>query len=140
MTGVDTPDQEPAPDEAQRSTVALKTRPAFAKLRRELTEDELGTPAVQRLLLMEIERLERVETELVGYRARFHDVDKRAAVLAEKGKKWTATEIVHAVCLSVGSALIGYAPSLSQPGAQRMAYALGIVLVAGAIFAKASQK
>ena len=53
--------QELAPEDTGEGTPLShsKGRRAFSKLRRELTDEELSSPAVQRLLLDDIERLEK---------------------------------------------------------------------------------
>jgi hypothetical protein len=136
----DAPDEEPSPSDVGQN-IAVKSRPAFARIRRELSEDELATPAVQRMLLSEVERLERVETEFVAVRAQFHAVDKRASVLEERHRKWTATEVLATACVAVGSVMLGYAPSF--PGGsphQTITIVLGAALVIAGIVVKAVQR
>ena len=73
MAQGDRPDQEPGSTEApESSTSAPKSRQSLSRLRRELSEDELSLPAVQRLLIEELERLDRQNAELQDYRVRFH--------------------------------------------------------------------
>lgn len=55
-----------------------KVHRAYSKVRRELSEDELVTPGAQRLLLDELDRLQRQVDELAAYRTQFHEADKRA--------------------------------------------------------------
>jgi hypothetical protein len=106
-----------------------------------LTDDELSSPAIQRLLLDELDRLEREVSEQSQFRDRYHEADKRASVLEEKVKHWEATEIAHILCLTAGSALIGYAPSVwDHPPVGYLAIAIGAVLVIGAVIAKTRNK
>ena len=99
----DRPDQEPGSTEAlESSTSAPKSRQSLSKLRRELSEEELASPAVQRLLIEDLERLERQNAELQDYRVNFHERDKRVGVLEEKIKKSLAGEIVFGVMITVG--------------------------------------
>jgi len=58
-----------------------KGRRAFSKLRRELTDEELSSPAVQRLLIDDIERLEKENGKLSDYQDSYYTADKKAAVL-----------------------------------------------------------
>jgi hypothetical protein len=110
-------DQEPEEPRGMTPTIAPKNRQSLARVRRELSEDELSSPAVQRLLVEEIYRLEREQGRLEKYREDFHAADKRVAVLEVQANKKLAGEIVFGACLSVGAALLGVAPSLwdNQP-------------------------
>ena len=125
-----------------------KEKQAFQNITRELSDDDLTNPAVGKLLLDERDRLEiendelkkRLENEndkLSNYREKFHEADKKVAVLQEKNKTHLATEIISAVCFTIGAVLIGYAPVLwkSQPSGW-IALALGSILIIGGIVAK----
>lgn len=94
-----------------------KGRRSFAKMRRELTEDELSTPAVQKILMDDIERLESENDSLAEYKDKYHEADKLAAILKEGEKRSIAMEIVHGVGLTVGAVLVSSALSTweSQP-------------------------
>ena len=137
------PDQEPSSEVtiANRPVAAVKAkvgRKAFSGAHRELNDTELSSPAVQKLLLDEIDRLERENNELMEYRSRFHDADKRAAVLEQKNTIRTSQEVLSLACITVGGAALGYAPSLwvfHQPSTY-MFFAFGLVLVLGGIAAK----
>ena len=136
-------DQEPpgpGPMPGAEPTKGKARRRALASLRRELSDKELLSPAVQKLLLDEIDRLEEDNTELGGYRSRFHEADKKAAVLQQKQTISIAQEIISLSCITVGGAALGYAPSVwsSQPTGG-IALAFGVVLVMGGIIAKASK-
>ncbi|WP_157604943.1 hypothetical protein [Rhizobacter sp. Root16D2] len=140
---IETPeDQEPPGTGLPAGPQAIKaspTRKATSMLRRELSEKELTSPAAQRFMLDEIERLDRENTELAGYRNRFHDADKMAAILQEKQNISISHEIVSIACVTIGGALLGYAPSVwpAQPTTGAVALAFGGVLVLGGIIAKA---
>lgn len=113
-------------------------RRSFSKLRRELDEDELNTPAVQKLLIDDIERLERENNELVDYRDRYYQANTEKAVLNQKLRSSISQEIVSVVCMTVGAAALGYAPALwSNQPAGWIAIAFGGVLILGGILAKA---
>ena len=83
---------------------------ALRDIRRQLTEDELASPGVQKLLLENLDRAEGKCDDLQLYVDRFHEADKRSAVLEEKLKTNTALEILFAGGLAMGSAIIGLAP------------------------------
>ncbi len=134
-------DQEPPDTQVQKTSVAIKTRPSFSKLRRELSDDELSSPAVQRLLLDEIERLDRQVSELESYRKGFYDMGKRTAVLEQKVNRRVASEIMFAVCLCVGAAAMGYAPAVwnHQPSGY-LSIAFGAVLIFGGAISRLVQR
>ncbi|QFY43628.1 hypothetical protein F6R98_14180 [Candidatus Methylospira mobilis] len=114
------------------------SRKSFAKLRRELSDEELSSPAVQRMLIDEIERLDSERIELASFRTKFHDSDKRAAILEERFKSKVSIEIIHVACITVGAGALGYAPSIwqTQPTAW-MATIFGVVLIVAGLAAKA---
>ena len=138
----DRPDQEPGSTEApESSTFAPKSRQSLSKVRRELSEEELGSPAVQRLLIEDLERLERQNAELQDYRVRFHAGDKRVAVLKEKTKKSLAGEIVFGVMITVGAAALGFSPSIwGQQPAGGLLILFGGVLILGGIVSRVVQR
>ena len=142
MAQGDRPDQEPGSTETpELSTSAPKSRQSLSRLRRELSEDELSLPAVQRLLIEELERLDRQNAELQDYRVRFHEGDKRVAVLEEKTKKSLAGEIVFGVMITVGAAVIGLIPSIwSQQPAGWLLLIFSGVLILGGIASRVVQR
>ena len=132
---IPTDNQELAPEDTGDGEVSsqAKGRKAFKNVRRELSDDELSLPAVQRLLIDEIERLEQVNMELRGFQVRFFEADKNTAVLNEKLKANVAQDIIFGVCLTVGAALISVALSYGKyetPGLVTLAAGL-ILIVAG---------
>ena len=74
-----------------------KGRRAFSKLRRELTDEELSSPAVQRMLIDDIERLEKENGRLSDYQDSYYAADKNSAVLNEKLKTSVAQEVIFGV-------------------------------------------
>lgn len=112
-------------------------RRSFSKLPRELSEKELASPAVQKMLVDEIERLEAECDDLSSYRPKFHEADKRAAVLDEKFKGKISVDILQTGCLTAGAAALGYAPSITtgHPSALMVAI-FGVVLVIAGLAAK----
>ena len=135
------PDQEPGPKSAVPSTAAPKGRQSLSKVRRELSDEELATPAVQRMLIEEVERLESERIELREFRDRFYLADKRADILQERVKRATAEDIIFGLCLTVGSAVLGYAPTLwaHQPSGY-FALIIGALLIVGAIAFRAVRR
>jgi len=137
MIGPD--DEEPEVREGPRDSPP-KGRRSFTSVRRDLSEDELGSPAVQKLLLDELDRLEGEVVASRGIRERFHQADKRASILEEKFKTYSAHEILSNACLAAGSAMLGYAPSAwSTVAAAPIVLAAGVILIAGALWAKSEK-
>lgn len=120
---------------------APKARRAFTKVRRELTEEELASPAAQRLILDELDQLEQQNVELSEFRDRFHKVDKEKAILHERMRKSIASEIIFGLCLTVGAALIGLTPLLWVVKLHGLlSLAIGVILIIGGVLSKAVQK
>ncbi len=68
---------------------------------------------------------------------RFHEADKRAAVLEERGRTQTTIEILFGVGVGLGGAIMGVAPAFwnNQP-AGWLALVLGVFLIAGSTVAR----
>ncbi|UST83309.1 hypothetical protein [Pseudomonas siliginis] len=137
----DQPDVEPQESSDSEITTAVKgasSRKSFSKLRRELSDEELSSPAVQRMLIDEIERLDSERVDLSVFRNKFHDADRRAGILEERFKSKICIEIIHIACVTVGAAALGFAPSIwtNQPAAM-MSLIFGTVLVIAGLAAKA---
>lgn len=133
-------DQEVAPEDTGESVHVphIKGRKAFSKLRRELTDEELSSPAVQRMLIDDIERLEKETEKLGGYQDRYYGAETKAAVLNERLKVHVAQDVIFGVCLTVGAAILGLAPSLWLPDKPHgwISIVLGLVLIIGGIASK----
>lgn len=116
-------------------------RQSFRNIRRQLTEEELSASGVQKLLLDELEGAETRCDTLQAYVDRFHESDKRVAMLEERTRTSQASEIMFAVMLAVGSAIIGATPSFWDTSPKGpIALVLGALLVAGAIIARVVKK
>lgn len=140
-TPIDQMDVEPEEPSGVKPSETVKPksgRRSFSKLPRELSEKELASPAVQKMLVDEIERLETECDDFSSYLSKFHEADKRAAVLEEKFKGKISADILQTGCLTVGAAALGYAPSITtgQPSAWMVAI-FGVVLVIAGLAAKA---
>ena len=135
--------QEPSEEPSDlRQTAIPKTRQSFSKVRRELSDEELAAPAVQKMLIDEIERLERENDELSVFRERFHTADKRASLLEEKGRKSLSGEVSFAVALTIGAGAITHAISLLETSAPTawLLIAFGIILIVGGIASRVVQR
>lgn len=134
---LDVEPEEPSGEKTSEVVKPKSGRRSFSKLPRELSEKELASPAVQKMLVDEIERLESECDDLSSYRPKFHDADKRAAVMEEKFKGKISIEILHTGCITVGAAALGYAPSITVGPTAWMVAIFGVVLVIAGLAAKA---
>ena len=138
MTEEEKPDVEPEEGAISAGAPSLKGRQSFRQVRRELTEEELSTPAAQRLLLDELDRLDSENNELKSFQEKFHTADKKAGILDEKLNRHTALEILSSGSLLAGALALGYAPKVWDTGPTGpILVALGVILVAAGIWAKA---
>ncbi|TPK39689.1 hypothetical protein [Mesorhizobium sp. B2-5-3] len=137
MTDKAAPDEEPPPAVPQQEAPQSKGRRSFTGLRRELSDEELKSSGVQKMLLDDLDRLERELFDAQSYRDKFYEADKRAAILTEQATKSTGWDILSTLTIAVGSALLGFAPVVWGTGlAGQGALALGIALVFGGAFSK----
>jgi len=121
------------PEEDSATPVADNTpqpkRKALSRIKRELTDEDLASPGVQKLLIDQIEKTEEQLNDLERYRDKFYQTDKDLAVSNGKLKRHGALEILSSGALAVGGAAVGYAPNAwaSQPTGY-MVLGIGIVL------------
>ncbi len=112
-------------------------RQAFRGLRRQLTDDELKSPGTHKLMLDQLDRADADCDRLQAYVERFHEADKRAAVLDEKLRTQTAIDVAFGVGVGLGGTLVGAAPLVwSHQPAGYIALGLGLLLIGGAIAVK----
>jgi hypothetical protein len=112
-------------------------RQAFKELRRQLTNEDLTSPGVQKMLLDELEQSEAQCEVLQGYITRYYDADKLAAVLQERLRGATALEICFATGVGLGGAIVGLAPLFWDTSPRGpIALILGIALISGAVAAR----
>jgi hypothetical protein len=145
----ETPRDESTPQKAEepaalvveetRVTAVATTgkRQAFRDIRRQLQEQELANPGVQKLLLEELETADAKCEILEGYVDRFHEADKRAAILEEKLRPQTALEICFGFGVGLGCAIMGLAPLFWDTTIRGpIVLVVGFLLVAGAAIAR----
>ena len=125
----------------EKQTGISKTIPTnpYTNIKRELSEDELKSPAVQKLLLNEHDKLEQRISELEGFVERFYNSDKLRAILEEKLKTTTAFEILYSFCLTAGSALIGIS-GIFWDKKGYLLLIIGFVFILGGIISKIVKK
>lgn len=121
-------DQEDEDNGSESRISRSKDLQAFRRIPRELTEEELANSAVQKLLVGNLDRLETEKEEYRLYMERFHEADKKVAVLEQKSRTALALDIIFGGCLTVGGSVIGLSHGLwsHQPFGW-------IVLVAGVV-------
>ena len=141
MTDEDELLDEPEQGAATLRLSTTKGRRSFRKVRRELNEEELSSPAAQRLILDELDRLEEENSVLQNVREDFHRVDKKACVLEEKLKKHNALDILSSAALIAGSLTLGYSPKVwnNADATGPVLLVVGVLLIAGAIWRKAAR-
>jgi hypothetical protein len=106
-----------AADEAAAAGTKEAARGFLQAARRNLSEEDLATPAARRFLIAEIERLDERCIELATFEKSYNDQRVEIAILTEGARKSRWIEILGFVCSSIGAAGIGAAPSyLSLPG------------------------
>ncbi|MDE6507920.1 MAG: hypothetical protein K2L04_05615 [Alistipes sp.] len=120
-------------DSGAVSADSAKRTNAFSKLDRALAEEDMQSKGTQRLLLNELDKYEECKRELESYQTRYHEKDKRCAVLEEKVNQNTAFEIICSIALSIGALLIGMVDN-EYPDWKLIIG--GTILLGGAIFAK----
>lgn len=108
----------------------------YSKLRRELSDDDLSNPAVQKLLISEIDKLEFRVSELEIIEKQFHEVDKSKAVLEERIKSNNSLEILYSFCLSIGSGILGLSSLFKINEYGWIFLVVGGILILGGILSK----
>ncbi len=138
------PQPDLQPDEAGAKPVTVdespKSRPAFQSLKRDLTQDDLASPGVQKMLLDSVLQADIEISALRSFREKFHESDKQNAILGEKLKSNRAAEALSTGTIAVGAAAWGYAPAFSaSPTQQYVLVAFGLVLVVVGVIAKVAR-
>jgi hypothetical protein len=96
-------------------------------------ERELSTVA-KRFLIAEINRLVEENKQLKQFKEKYHEVDKKLAVLKETTKPFRRNVFLSSACLIAGAAGIATAPSvlsISQFGWYVFAVVSAMLLIAG---------
>lgn len=141
-------DVEPTTSNSEGDTHTKSLRKHFAKLATELTDDELSSSGVQKMLLAEIVRLETEisKIETADFREKFHAADRERAILKEREKTLIFSEILYSLGLTLGALLIGLTPSIDSSeldSSKFLQFAIGIIgalLIVGSVIAKVYKK
>ncbi|WKZ76120.1 MAG: hypothetical protein QY303_04325 [Vicingaceae bacterium] len=108
----------------------------YSRLRRELSEDDLANPAVQKLIISDIDKLEARISDLEDFQEKFYATDKDKAVLEEKLKGHNSHEILYSFCLSAGSGLLGISSLFKIEEQGWIFLVIGGILIIGGILSK----
>ncbi|MFH0757346.1 MAG: hypothetical protein V2B15_08675 [Bacteroidota bacterium] len=108
----------------------------YSKLKREIGEEDLAHPAVQRLLLNEIDKLEQKNEDLNSLREKYYILDKENAVLKQSLKSIGANEVLYGICLTIGSILIGLSGQFKETGYTWVLILVGGLLIGAGIISK----
>ncbi len=145
---VETEIQSPSPQDAVQqhapktaapvevSVSATGRRLAFENIKRQLSEADLTNPGTQKLILEMLMTAEADRDECEQYIPKFHEADKRAAILEEKLKTNKVNEVMFGVGVGVGCAIIGLAPTFwnnaAAPSQGPLCLIIGVLLTLGA--------
>ncbi|MEN2473585.1 hypothetical protein [Burkholderia sp. GS2Y] len=138
-------DQDAVTDEAGAIPVAhvqtVKARKTLSSLKRELSDEELGSSGVQKMLLGELDKLEEEKGELSGFREKYHQVNLQLAIANAKVKTTVAADTIFGAMITLGALIAGYAPSVwdKQPTGW-LCLAVGPAAIAIGIAAKVLMK
>jgi hypothetical protein len=132
------------PDESGAQPVeeaTPKARRSLSRIKRELSDEELSTSGVQKMLIDEVERLDDENRALQRYRDRYYVTETQAAVLKEKLQSNTAIEVIINAAFAVGAAALGYVPAVwsTQPTGW-ITLIFGGCLIAAGILAKVARR
>jgi hypothetical protein len=126
-------DTELSPD---KSEARSKTRRPFGKIQTDLETSDLASKGVHKMLVGEIARLSDEISRLQEIESRFHESDKRCAVLEEGRKQNRMLEILYTVSIAVGAALIGWLPNSTTLRGSIVVTVCAVLLFVFALFAK----
>jgi hypothetical protein len=132
------PDEIDAAPIIDATPIAEESAKALSRLKRELSEEELFSPGVLKMLVEDRERIVDENRDLQSFRAKFYIADKELAILKQKLKNWSSMEVLSTGCIALGAAAFVYAPEAwkNQPDGY-VALAFGAVLTLVGIAAKA---
>lgn len=108
----------------------------YSRLRRELSEEDLTNPAVQKLIISDIDKLEARISDLEDFQVKFYETEKDKAVLQEKLKGHNSHEILYSFCLSAGSGLLGISSLFEMKEEGWIFLTIGGLLIVGGILSK----
>lgn len=98
------------PGNGAASGISLGDNPPIEQISSATDDKELSRVA-RRFLVAEINRLVDENQQLKQFKDKYHDADKKLAVLKETLRPFRINELLSSICLIAGSAGLGAAPS-----------------------------
>jgi hypothetical protein len=140
-------EKEDGAKEVESSNNSIPLSP-YSNLKRGLSEEDLKTPAVQRILLSEVDKLENRSLELESQlkernesferlKDNYHTVDKERSILNEKFNTSISQEVLYSFCLTSGSIIIGVSKNYWDKGFGWIFLVIGGFLILGGLISKA---
>ena len=111
----------------------------YAKVQRLLSEEDMRSSAVQKLLLNENDRMSRDIEKYHLMEEKYHIRDKEAAILEEKMKQSVGAEVLYTLCTAGGSALVGFSKALWEYDGW-IFLLMGLLFIVGGILFKVVKK
>lgn len=124
-------------------------RQAFDDVLKPLTPEELASPGTQKLVLYMLQQAQTSADQFEGYVERYHEADKRAAVLAEqlesRARIDKSVEIAVIAGTAFGGALMGlgtyfWGKSTPDTLAGWMTFLLGLGFIIGSVCVKIAKR
>lgn len=113
----------------------------YSKIAVELTDEDLKSAGVQKLLLAEISRLEHYSYKYDSCNGELILAKQKCAVLEEKQKAHDFLDALYTVGIGIGATLIGLTPSVTGIDYLKLVVlGLGAALVLAAVAAKVRHK
>ena len=97
----------------------------LSRVNRILTEEDLKSPGVRKMLLGQLDEYEQCKSDLNEVNRNFHSKDKEGAVLTERIIGLTRFDWLYSTLLTFGSILIGF--YASQPDKGIVLLIIGVV-------------
>jgi hypothetical protein len=128
--------------DAEFAVPANGRRPALQHLGRYLDDGDLAHPGVQKMLLDRVDSAELECSDLRGFVERYHEADKRAAVLEAQLRTSTAFEVLSGAGFALGGVLVGVGPSLFDThfGVGLLVMGCGLLFMAASILGRIVHK
>jgi hypothetical protein len=114
-------------------------RVALRNIERELTPTDLNNnPAALKMVLDRLDKAEEDCGRLQGYEERFHEADKKAAVLQQKIDSLVGFDILHSMLLGVGGIMIGVGQGIlnATPWPAWVIMSLGVIAIGSGALAR----
>ena len=115
----------------------------YPSIARTLSEDDLKSPAVVKMLISQNESNSKELSRLSEIRDKYYECDKKLSVALEKVKQKTSTEIFSDFTYSIGGVLLAISTLDFSNGVKLNNWiflAIGLVLILGAALSKWSKK